>query len=116
MKKNNSKSRKVLIKPFKMVSDSFDRGLVVKRDVNLREARYIMKHLLGIEIYEKEETDDLEEYNSYNEDLLQTVNEWIKGEVTDENIMEYASDCSDEPLGIWNAFKIVQYLQRKEII
>lgn len=111
------KNRKVVIKPFKMVCDFFDRGFVMKRDVTLREARYISKRLLGIDIYTKDDLDDAEEYNSYNEDLLNDINGWLKGNVDDGHILEnYAGDCGDEPIGIWNAFKIAQYLSKKKII
>ena len=114
------KNKKIIIKPFKMVSDSFNkgfnRGLVMKREVNIREVRYIVRTLLGIEILKREDADDLEEYYSFNEDLLNVVNDWLKGKCSDNSITEYAYDCSDEPLGIWNAFKIVQYLQKKNII
>ena len=30
--------------------------------------------------------------------------------------MKDLSECADEPLGIWNAFKIAQYLSKKGAI
>ena len=114
------KNRQIKIKPFKMVCDSFsngfDRGFVIKREANIREARYILKILLGINIYDRDDFDDNGEYSSYNEDLLNDVNNWIKGDTDDSTIADYASECSDEPLGIWNAYKIAQYLSKKGII
>src|SRR5574344_383358 len=110
------KKRKVIIKPFQMICDSFDRGFVMNRDVTLREAKYILKTLLGIDINDKDCFDDIEEYKEYNEDLLDSMNGWLKGNRDDSSIMEYAGDCSGEPIGIWNAFKIAQYLSKKKII
>ena len=110
------KKRKVIIKPFQMICDSFDRGFVMNRDVTLREARYILKRLLGIDINDRNCYDYTDEYQEYNKDLLNDVNNWLKGNIEDSSIMEYASDCSDEPIGIWNAFKIAQYLSKKKII
>lgn len=114
------KNRQIKIEPFKMVCDSFskgfDRGFVIKREVNIKEARYILKTLLGIEIYDRDDCEDNEEYKYYNEDLVNDVNDWLKGNTDDSTITDYASECADEPLGIWNAFKIAQYLSKKGVI
>lgn len=108
------KNRQIKIEPFKMVCISFgkgfDRGFVMKREVNIKEARYILKTLLGIEIYDRDDCEDNEEYKCYNEDLVNDVNNWLKGNTDDSTI------CADEPLGIWNAFKIAQYLSKKGAI
>lgn len=112
-----TKNRIINLRKFKMKSDSFDRCFVLKRDLTLREARYILKNLLGIVICEKADCFDLDEYKDYNEGLLKDVTGWLKGDVDDETLMlDYAGDCGDEPVGIWNAFKIAEYLQHKDII
>ena len=47
---------------------------------------------------------------------LLMVNNWLKGNTDDSTITDYASECADESLGIWNAFKIAQYLSKKGVI
>lgn len=99
----------------KVMANGFYCGLVRKRDITIREARYILNKIFKIEIMT---TEDLEpdDYKEYNENLLDIVQGWIDGEYDDTAIMEFAYDCSDEPLGIFNAFRLIQYLQKKEII
>lgn len=84
--------------------------------MTLREAKYILRVLLGININCNTDFDCIEDRKQYNEDLLSCVNDWLKGDCQDNSISEYAGDCMDEPIGIWNAFKIAQYLSKKKII
>ena len=112
-----TKNRTINLRKFKMKSDNFDRGFVLKRDLTLREARFILKNLLGIVISNRADCFDLDEYKDYNEELLKDVTGWLKGDVDDQTIMQdYAGDCGDEPVGIWNAFKIAGYLINKNVI
>ncbi len=98
-----------------MESNGFPKGFILKRDLNVRECRYILYTLLGINIATKEDLDK-EEYQEQNEEYVQTVNAWLRGETDDSAIMEFAFDCSDEPLGLMNMLPIVAYLQKKGII
>ena len=45
-----------------------------------------------------------------------TVNAWLRGDTDDSAIMEFAFDCSDDPIGIMNLIPIICYLQKKGII
>lgn len=92
------------------------KGLVLKRELNIRECRYIMKKLLMIDINTEEDCYDSEEYKEYNSELKKTVNDWLRGDAEDYSIMEYAYDCSDEPIGIMNLIPIIMYLKKREII
>ena len=92
------------------------KGFQLKRELTVRECRHVMKNILDIVINELEDCDGKEDYIEYNEELASTVNEWLTGEIDDSVIMEYASDCSDEPLGCWNAFAIAEYLSKRDII
>lgn len=98
-----------------MESNGFPKGFVLKRDLTVRECRHILYSLLGINIATKEDLDN-EEYKEQNEEYVQTVNAWLRGETDDDAIMEFAYDCSDEQLGLMNMLPIVAYLQKKEII
>ena len=82
----------------------------------MRECRHILKNILCIELECAEDFDYREDYTDYNKELKETVNKWLVGDADDSIIMEYAYDCSDDDMGIWNAFKIAEYLQQREII
>lgn len=97
-------------------SNGFPKGLILKRDLTVKESRYIMYHLLGININTINEYDDKEEYKEYNDELTNSVNSWLRGDIDDEIIMEYAYDCSDEPMGIMNLIPIICYLKKRDII
>ena len=96
--------------------DTVPKGLVLKRELNIRECRYIMKNLLMIDINTEDDCFDSEEYKEYNSALKTTVNDWLRGDAEDDSIMEYAYDCSDEPIGMMNMIPIRMYLKKREII
>ena len=75
--------------------DYIPKGLVLKRELTIRECRYIMRNLLMIEINSEEDCYDSKEYKEYNSELQKVVNDWLRGEAEDYSIMEYAYDCSD---------------------
>lgn len=112
--------KRIILKPFKAVirdnNHNFCDGLVLKRDLNLREAKHIVRDILGIVLFSRDDFCDSEEYESENKDFLKTVNEWIQGKQSDSSIAEYAGDCMDEQLGIFNAIKILEYLQKIKAI
>lgn len=101
----------------KMNSNGFPKGFILKRELTLRECRYILKTLLGIDINDADCFVDKYEYKSYNVTLKQDVNDWLQGELEDDYIMmEYADDCGDEPIGIMNLVPLICYLKKKDII
>ena len=97
-------------------TNKFVKGFILKRKVTTREARYIMKNIFGIDINNLEDCYDKEEYADYNENLTNCMNNWLVGNVDDSSIMEYAYDCADECLGLFNCIPLVVYLQKNEII
>lgn len=111
MKKYNLGTVKV-----EMEANGFPKGLILKRELTIRECRYIMRNLLGIEISTLEDCYDREEYSDYNNELQTNVNSWLVGNVDDSSIMEYAYDCSDESIGIMNLIPIILYLKKHEVI
>ena len=52
----------------------------------------------------------------YNNELYNDVNDWLVGDTDDYKIAQYAYDCSDESLGMFNMLTITQYLIKKGII
>lgn len=99
-----------------MHENGFPKGFVLKRKATLRECRYILDNLLGINICTSEDYDYAEEYKEYNEELVQDVNDWLAGERDEDSISKYAYDCMDEQLGMHNMLIITNYLQKKGII
>ena len=92
------------------------KGFALKRKANVRECRHIFKNIFGITINEINDCENREEYANYNEDLTDTLNKWLIGESNDESVMEYAYDCSDEPLGLFNLLPLIVYLKKIEVI
>ena len=111
------KIKKIFLRPFKIKTDGWSLpGLVLKRDVNLCEAKHIMRNIFRIAISTREEL-EYWEYQQYNEEIVQDVNRWLRGEIEDDQLMnEYAGDCGDDALGAMNLIAVIQYLQKKNIL
>ena len=92
------------------------KGFVLKRNVTERECRHIFTCIFGIVISTREDFVDKEEYVGYCKDLTETLNKWLIGETDDDSIMEYAYDCSNEPLGLFNLLPLIVYLKKREVI
>lgn len=99
-----------------MENNGFPKGLILKRELTVRESRYIMRNLLGIDVGTREDFDDKEGYSDYNDELQTNVNGWLVGNFDDSVIMEYAYDCSDEFIGIMNLIPILFYLKKIGVI
>lgn len=113
----NIKTTTVKLSPVKVLTpNGFSHGLVTKRPATTREARHVMKNILGIVINEQADMYDKEEFEEYNKELTDTFNEWLNGNADEQSIMDYAGDCSDEPIGLFNAFKMADYLQKRGVI
>lgn len=109
-KMNKSKTYKIGEIKLKISSNGYPCGFFLKRRLNLRECKYILDKLLGIVVNTRDCFYDKEEYDDYNQEIEDTVNEWLNGNLEDESIAEFAEDCSDDQLGIFNMFPIAAYL------
>lgn len=109
-KMNKSKTYKIGEIKLKISSNGYPCGFFLKRRLNLRECKYILDKLLGIVVNTRDCFYDKEEYDDYNQELEDSVNEWLNGNLEDESIAEFAEDCSDDQLGIFNMFPIAAYL------
>ena len=96
--------------------DCIPKGLVLKRELTIRECCHIMRDLLMININSEKDCYDSEEYKEYNSELKTVVNDWLRGDVDDHNIMKCAYNCSDESIGMMNMVPILMYLKKREII
>lgn len=99
-----------------MQDNGFPKGLVLKRDLNVREAKHLMRKFLGIDVNGIDEFEYKDEYDDYNNGLTSDVNSWLKGEIEDHSLMEYAYGCMGDELGVFNTIPIILWLQSKDII
>ena len=107
----------VKLEPIKVLTpNGFSHGLVTKRSATTREVRHIMKNILGIDVNDRDCFEFHEDYKEYNNELTQNFNVWLNGDADDQCIMNYAFDCSDEQIGLFNAFKMAEYLQKRGVI
>ena len=114
---NKVKTTMIKLKPINVLTpNGFSHGLVTKRPLATREVRHIMKNIFGIDVNERDCFESKEDYSEYNNELTRNFNNWLNGEVDDQAIMGYAYDCSDEQIGLFNAFKMAEYLQKRGAI
>ena len=109
-KMNKSKTYKIGEIKLKISSNGYPCGFFLKRRLNLRECKYILNNLLGINLAIRDCFYDKEEYGDYNQEIEDTVNEWLNGNLEDESIAEFEADCYPGQLGIFNMFPIAAYL------
>lgn len=89
--------------------------LILKRKVTIKEAKYILTNIFGIELLTKGDFENLKEYQEQNQEYTRVVNNWLIGKADDTAIMEFAWDSS-EPIGIFNLISIIYYLKKKNVI
>lgn len=109
-KMNKSKTYKIGEIKLKISSNGYPCGFFLKRRLNLRECKYILNNLLGINLAIRDCFYDKEEYDDYNQELEDSINEWLNGNLEDESIAEFEADCYAGQLGIFNMFPIAAYL------
>lgn len=109
-KMNKSKTYKIGEIKLKFSSNGYPCGFFLKRRLNLKECKYILNNLLGINLAIRDWFDYKEEYDNYNQEIEDTFNEWINGNLDDESIAEFEAECYPGQLGIFNMFPIAAYL------
>lgn len=109
-KMNKSKTYKIGEIKLKISSNGYPCGFFLKRRLNLRECKYILNNLLGINLAIRDWFDYKEEYDNYNQEIEDTFNEWINGNLDDDAIAEFEAECYPGQLGIFNMFPIASYL------
>ena len=109
-KMNKSKTYKIGEIKLKISSNGYPCGFFLKRRLNLRECKYILNNLLGINLAIRDWFNYKEEYDNYNQEIEDTFNEWINGNLDDDAIAEFEAECYPGQLGIFNMFPIAEYL------
>ena len=109
-KMNKSKTYKIGEIKLKISSNGYPCGFFLKRRLNLRECKYILNNLLGINLAIRDCFYDKEEYGDYNQELEDSINDWLNGNLVYESIAEFEADCYPGQLGIFNMFPIAAYL------
>lgn len=60
-----------------MEPNGFPKGFILKRELMIKECRYILKKFIGLDICDLDCFDEKWEYDSYNEELKRTlINGW----------------------------------------
>lgn len=57
------------------------KGFQLKRELTLREVKYIMGRLLGFSIFSRDDFETAKEYRKYNDQLLHDVTIWLHDDV-----------------------------------
>lgn len=55
------------------------KSLQLKRELTLREVKYIMGKLLGFNIFSRDDFETVKAYRKYNDQLLHDVTVWLHG-------------------------------------
>lgn len=56
------------------------KSLQLKRELTLREVKYIMGRLLGFNIFSRDDFETVKAYRKYNDQLLHDVTVWLHGD------------------------------------
>lgn len=116
--------KRIVLKPIKCIRQSagnpYMRGLVMKRDLTTREACYIYReiYLFNLDL-SLDDFESKEERDNFYKDITQTMNDYIKGDCSWNDLCEatYCYDDDDESgTSIASQLKLVEYLQKKGVI
>lgn len=115
--------KKITLKPIKVIRQSannpYMRGLVTKRDLTTREACHIYREIylfnldLSLDDYKSKE-----ERNDFYKDITKSMNDYIKGDCSWNDLCE-ATCCYDDDkdgTSIASQIKLVEYLQKKGVV
>lgn len=115
--------RKISLKPIKAIRQSkqnpYMRGLVMKRDLTIREACHIYREIflfdLDLSLNDFESKDEKDYF--YN-DITEKMNSYIKGYVGWRDLCEatYCWDDDDTGASVASHLKLAEYLQKRDVI
>ena len=114
----------IKLKPFKVIRQSknnpYMRGLVMKRELTTREACHIYREIFLFNLdLSLDDFEDREEKQNFYQEITETMNSYIKGDVCWNDLCEatYCYEDDDEKgTSIASHLKLVEYLQKREII
>ena len=116
--------KKITLDPVKCIRQSKDnpymRGLIMKRDLSVREACHIYRNIL---LFNLDITicgfDNIEEKNDFYEEITDAMNAYIKGNASYGELCDTTYCYDDDGEGgvsIAAHLKLVEYLQKKGVI
>jgi hypothetical protein len=115
--------KKITLKPVKCIRQSkenpYMRGLVMKRDLTTREACYIYRNIFLFDLdLSLDDFDDKDEKDYFYNDITDKMNSYIKGDVGWNDLCEatYCYDDDDYGASVACHLKLVEYLQKREVI
>lgn len=94
-------------------------GLLMKRDLSVREACYCLRNLMGFDINSSiEEFEDEFDRKDYRNNITQALNRYIKGDADWNHLCEetYCYDYDNIGPDLVSHLRLVEYLSRKNII
>lgn len=100
----------------KMTTGKVDKGLILKRELSLDECKYILSEIFRFESYTLEDFYDEEEYQEQMDEYKDTVNAWLKGECSSENVDYFRIIWDDRKIDIIDLIPILAYLKKRKII
>lgn len=115
--------KKITLKPIKCIRQSannpYMRGLVMKRELTTREACHIYReiYLFNLDL-SLDDFESKEERAGFYKDITQTMNNYIKGDCSWNDLCEatYCYDDDESGASIASQLKLVEYLQKKGVI
>ena len=115
--------KKIVLKPIKVIQQSannpYMRGLVTKRDLTIREACHIYREIYLFDLdFSLDDFESKEEMDDFYKDITEKMNGYIKGNYSWNDLCEatYCYDDDESGASIASQLKLVEYLQKKEVI
>lgn len=115
--------KKITLVPVKCIKQSknnpYMRGLLMKRDLSVREACHIYRNILLFDLnISLCDFDNMEEKNDFYKGITNAMNAYIKGDASYSTLCDttYCYDDDEDGVSIAAHLKLVEYLQKKGVI
>lgn len=114
--------KKLTFKPIKCIRQSennpYMRGLLMKRNLTVKESCHIYRNIFLFNLDLTLNECDKEEKKDFYKDITEKMNNYIKGDVSWNDLCEVTYCYDDDEYGpsIASHLKLVEYLQKKEVI
>jgi len=116
--------KKITLKPIRCIRQSennpYMRGLVMKRDLTVREACHIYRDIFLFDLdLSLNDFENKEERDDFYAEVTEKMNGYIKGDCSYRDLCDatYCYDLDDDSgISIGAHIKLVEYLQKREVI
>lgn len=96
--------------------DDYPRGLNLKRELTLKECKYILENILKIDFADKTMFGCKEEFDDYKKQIVFLINSWIKGEIDLGTVLTECGEYYEKDVPVFIAFPLVEYLRKIDAI